>query len=940
MAPHTRFFVLAAFLSVALAHSVPATVPATTYPPEKTVPASANLGKHMIVTHQDPDAIDPQDVCPGYKAKNVVRSEYGLTATLILAGEACNVYGTDIESLNLTVQYQSNDRLNVEIVPTFIDASNSSHYILPEALAPKPGIDADSLKDPQESDLSFVWGDEPSFYFSVFRKSTGSTLFSTKGRKFIFENQFIEFSSPLPEDYNLYGLGEVIHGLKLGTNLTRTIWASQVGDPIDGNTYGTHPFYMDTRYYEVASNGTKTYVPVATNYTSKPDAKYISMSHGVFLRNVHGQEVLLRPEGVTWRTIGGSVDLYFYAGPTPKDTVLEDVIKNYENAGIALETIWTDIDYMNQYRDFTLDPNSWSEEGGREFLEKLHADGRHFVPIIDAAIYVPNDANATDAYDTFARGNSSEVFMKNPDGSLYIGSVWPGYTAFPDWLAPNANQWWSDEMSRFFKMLDFDGMWIDMTEAASFCALPGEPGSIDYTYPEGFSLTNASEAAVAASMSSAQEASNSATTGPTPTSTVVYRPTVVPGVRDINYPPYVINYLPAGHDTAVDAVSNNATHFGGIAEYDVHSLWGHQILNATYLALLDIAPKKRPFIIGRSTLFGSGQWAGHWGGDNYSKWIYMYFSIPQALSFSLFGIPMFGVDTCGFIGNSDAELCNRWMQLSAFFPFYRNHNSLSMISQEAYVWSSVAEATRTAMHIRYSLLPYFYTLMYQAHETGSTVMTALSWEFPNEPILAGADRQFLLGSSIMVTPVLNQGMTTVDAVFPGVAEGTIWYDWYNQTAMDVEANVNTTLAAPLGHIPVSIRGGSVVPMQEPALTTKASRENPWAVLVALDANEAASGSLYIDDGESLAPESSLYVEFTTTNNTLYASGHGNYVDSIALGNVTVLGIAEEVNEVKLNGDVVEGGWKYNATTKALHVTGLQDATKEGAYVQDWSLRWL
>ncbi|KFY44739.1 hypothetical protein V494_01348 [Pseudogymnoascus sp. VKM F-4513 (FW-928)] len=978
MAPHTRLFALAAFLSVALAQSVPATVPATSYPPQKTVPASANLGKHMIVTHQDPDAIDPQDVCPGYKAKDVVRSEYGLTATLILAGKACNVYGTDIESLNLTVQYQSNDRLNVEVVPTFIDASNSSHYILPESLAPKPGIDANSLKDPKESDLSFVWGDDPSFYFSVLRKSTGSILFSTKGSKFIFENQFIEFSSPLPEDYNLYGLGEVIHGLKLGNNLTRTIWASQVGDPIDG-------------YYEVASNGTKTYVPVATNYTSRPDAKYTSMSHGVFLRNIHGQEVLLRPEGITWRTIGGSVDLYFYAGPTAKDvtrsyqhsttglpamqqywtlgfhqcrwgyqnwTVLEDVIKNYENAGIALETIWTDIDYMNQYRDFTLDPNSWSEEGGRDFLEKLHAGGRHFVPIIDAAIYVPNEANATDAYDTFARGNSSDVFMKNPDGSLYIGSVWPGYTAFPDWLSPKANQWWSDEMSRFSKILDFDGMWIDMTEAASFCvgscgsgkltdnpvhppwSLPGEPGAIDYTYPEGFSFTNASEAAVAASMSSAQEAANSATAGPTPTSTAVYRPTVVPGVRDINYPPYVMNYLPAGHDTAVDAVSNNATHSGGIAEYDVHSLWGHQILNATYHALLDIAPRKRPFIIGRSTLFGSGKWAGHWGGDNYSKWIYMYFSIPQALSFSLFGIPMFGVDTCGFIGNSDAELCNRWMQLSAFFPFYRNHNSLSMISQEAYVWSSVAEATRKAMHIRYSLLPYFYTLMYQAHETGSTVMTALSWEFPNEPILAGADRQFLLGSSIMVTPVLNQGMTTVDAVFPGVAEGTIWYDWYNQTAMDVEANVNTTLAAPLGHIPVFIRGGSVLPMQEPALTTKASRENPWAVLVALDANEVASGSLYIDDGESLVPESSLYVEFTTTNNTLYASGHGNYVDSNALGNVTVLGVAEEVKEVRLNGGVVEGGWKYNAMTKVLHVTGLQDATKGGVYVHDWSLSWL
>lgn len=543
----------------------------------------------------------------------------------------------------------------------------------------------------------------------------------------------------------------------------------------------------------------------------------------------------------------------------------------------------SDIDYMRQLRDFTLDPVNYSEEDGRKFLNKLHADGKHFVPIIDAAIYVPNPTNESDAYDTFTRGNASDVFMKNPDGSLYIGSVWPGYTAFPDWFAPNASEWWSDEMTRLSKMLDFDGIWIDMSEPASFCVgscgsgklelnpthpwwgLPGEPGYVDYTYPEGFASTNASEAVEAASMSSSQEAANSATATPTPTSTPIYRPTVVPGKRDVNYPPYVINYLPAGHDLAVDAVSNNATHFGGIEEYDTHSLFGHQMLNATYEALLSIAPEKRPFIIGRSTLFGSGKWAGHWGGDNYSKWLYMYFSIPQALSFSLFGIPMFGVDTCGFIGNTDAELCNRWMQLSAFFPFYRNHNSLSMLSQEAYHWSSVAEATRTAMNIRYQLLPYFYTLMYQAHETGSTVMTALAWEFPNEPALADADRQFLLGSSLMVAPVLEQGMSTVDAVFPGVADGTIWYDWYNQTAMEVEAGVNTTLSAPLGHIPVFIRGGSVLPVQEPALTTKASRNNPWGVIVALDVNEGASGSLYIDDGESQVPESSLYVEVSHLN---------------------------------------------------------------------------
>ena len=85
---------------------------------------------------------------------------------------------------------------------------------------------------------------------------------------------------------------------------------------------------------------------------------------------------------------------------------------------------------------------------------------------------------------------------------------------------------------------------------------------------------------------------------------------------------------------------------------------------------------------------------------------------------------MFGVDTCGFTGNSDYELCSRWMQLSAFFPFYRNHNVIASIAQEAYVWSSVADATRTVMQIRYSLLPYFYTLFYQAHTAGETVMSA------------------------------------------------------------------------------------------------------------------------------------------------------------------------------------------------------------------------
>jgi alpha-glucosidase len=316
-------------------------------------------------------------------------------------------------------------------------------------------------------------------------------------------------------------------------------------------------------------------------------------------------------------------------------------------------------------------------------------------------------------------------------------------------------------------------------------------------------------------------------------------------------------------DLAVHATSPNATHHGGSVEYDFHNLFGHLILNATYHALLKVHEgKKRPFIIGRSTFAGSGKWAGHWGGDNQALWAYMYFSIPQALSFSLFGIPMFGVDTCGFAGNSDYELCARWMQLNAFFPFYRNHNVLGAIPQEPYVWASVAEATRTAMRIRYSLLPYLYTLMARASLDGSTVMRALAWEFPDEPWLAAADRQFMLGSAVMVTPCLEQGATTVDGVFPGVRD-TVWYDWYTLTAVTIE-NVkpgqNVTIDAPLGHIPVYVRGGSVLPIQEPGMTTAESRKNPWGLIVALDRDGCAAGSLYLDDGESLEPSAITWVK--------------------------------------------------------------------------------
>ena len=112
------------------------------------------------------------------------------------------------------------------------------------------------------------------------------------------------------------------------------------------------------------------------------------------------------------------------------------MVDAHEAFGIPLENIWTDIDYMNQYRDFDNDQLRFGYSEGESFLSALHAGGRHYIPIIDSAIYVPNPTNASDNYTTFDNGNATGSFLTNPDGSLYIGSVWPGYVRAPYPLAP------------------------------------------------------------------------------------------------------------------------------------------------------------------------------------------------------------------------------------------------------------------------------------------------------------------------------------------------------------------------------------------------------------------------------------------------------------------------------------------------------------------------
>lgn len=246
----------------------------------------------LTPTIYDPEAPDPQQ-CPGYRASNVVESDHGLTADLTITGPNCQAFGNDVADLKLEVQYQAKSRLNVKIYPAFLSegpGGNQTQYILDPAIVPAPEWDGTTTQ--QTSDLRLEWTNDPTFQFRVLRAHNAEELFSTYGHRLVYEDQFLELVTAMVPDYNFYGLAENIHDWRLGTNYTQTFWNIDAGNTVDGNVYGTFPWYQETRYREDGS----------------------SSSHGLYARNAHGQEWLLRERSVTYRTLGGSFDFYFLSG--------------------------------------------------------------------------------------------------------------------------------------------------------------------------------------------------------------------------------------------------------------------------------------------------------------------------------------------------------------------------------------------------------------------------------------------------------------------------------------------------------------------------------------------------------------------------------------------------------------------------------------------------
>lgn len=771
-----------------------------------------------------------------------VRADYHVTAVnqlpnglaISLALSTPGPYAsTDLNPLLFTVTHDTNSRLHIKVTVV-----NQTRWEIPTSVLPLPSADP-VVHNPL---YAFSYQMSP-FSFAVTRTSDQSTIFNTTNHPFIMQDQFISLTTAIHPDSAIFGLGERVETLNLPRNHVYTLWnIDHSATDDDENLYGSHPFYL-----ELLPNG---------------------QSHGVFLRNSNGMDVIVNQTTLTYNVIGGLLDFYFFLGPSPQlvtqqyHTVIgfshmppfwslgwhqcrwgyaniqqvEDVVTNYSRAGIPLDVMWTDIDHMDAYHDFTFDPKNYPVAQVKAFVDKLHSQDQHYVVIVD-----PGIANIT-GYTPYDSGIAADIFIKRANGQDFIGKVWPGFTAFPDWFHPLAASWWEKSIQPWFDSVGLSGLWIDMNEISNFCdgqceSAPtvSEKKSLDVTF-------------------------------------------------DPNNPPYHIHNSVDGKPLKTKTIDMDCNHHGGLLEYNTNNLFGFMESIATKQALENML-NKRSFVLSRSTFPGQGHHAAHWLGDNYSTWSSLMESISGILNMNLFGIPLVGADICGFNGDTNEELCVRWTEVGAFYPFSRNHNSIGQIAQEPYVWASVTRVSKTVLAARYSLLSWLSTQFFLSHSEGGAVARALWYNFPEDSATFSIHTQFMLGSALLISPVLTQGATSVQAYLPPSARWFNFWDYSPHSTTGMQ-----TLSAPLEFINVHIAGGNIITRQQPQMTSASTRKTPITLVVAPNMQGLASGNLFLDDG----------VELTVGSNSLFATYSSEPVSSNSFSLIGVVAVKGQLDSITAN----------------------------------------
>lgn len=392
----------------------------------------------------------------------------------------------------------------------------------------------------------------------------------------------------------------------------------------------------------------------------------------------------------------------------PDKECVDSVISKYDEAQIPLDSVYLDIDYMQDFKDFTVDENKFPNFN--EYVKSKKEHGIHLVPIIDAGV------KKEDGYAVYDEGKEKGYFCKTEDGKDFEGAVWPGIVGFPDFLRKDVRDWFGSKY-KYLTDMGIDGFWNDMNEPAIFYSAKELDKAIDKaTELKGKNL----------------------------------------GVYDF-----------FNLKDAFSGLSNKDEDYKSIyhlvdgkkIRHDkVHNIYGANMTKAAGEYFEKSFGKEKILMFSRASYIGAHRSSGIWFGDNQSWWSHILLDLKMLPSANMCGFLYCGADLGGFGANATRDLVLRFLALGVFTPLMRNHSAIGTRNQECYSFGDTKDF-KDIIEVRYRLIPYLYKTFKKASENNDMIFRPLSFDYPNDKIARECETQLMLGDECMIAPVYEQNVS-------------------------------------------------------------------------------------------------------------------------------------------------------------------------------------
>lgn len=485
---------------------------------------------------------------------------------------------------------------------------------------------------------------------------------------------------------------------------------------------------------------------------------------------------------------------------------IREVVRKHRENHIPLDSVYMDIDYMERYKDFTINEEAFPNF--EAFVQEMKEQGIHLIPIIDAGVKIE------EGYDVYEEGLEKGYFCKDQNGKEFVVGVWPGRVHLPDMLNKDARKWFGQKYDFLLKK-GIDGFWNDMNEPALFyseehleevlkevSAMQGQNLDLDkFFHLKDLVLT----------LSNNEE--------------------------DYKKFYHVIDGKKYRHDK-------------------VHNLYGYAMTRAAGEAFEELEKEKRILMFSRSSYVGMHRYGGIWTGDNMANFSHLLLYIQMMPAVQMCGFLYTGADLGGFGSNTSEELLMRFLEFGMFTPLMRNHAAMGTRRQEAYAFDRT-ERFAALIGIRYALLPYLYSEYMKAVIGNTAYFAPLAFAYPQDMRASRVEDQLMLGKELMLAPVYTQNATGRYVYLPEDMKLVRM-----RSAEEIETEMlkkgDHYVSCKVDEVIFFVRPGRMIPLAKAADCVEKLNEKELTWLIYED--DACSYDLYSDDGYEKTYEDTAHLK--------------------------------------------------------------------------------